>query len=301
MATRLAWVLNLDADLELGAGARYEPTRSVRLAMKPHIERLATSLLGPDDVLVDESSPARSALGLHGRAFCPTARALHLLRRAGADPEAHPSVDVLRRVNSRAFASSLGPTMPGAAFVTALDAARTVLVAKPPVGAAWRVKHAFGMTGRNQRVIRPTSVSEPDLAFVRAGLSRGGVQIEPHVAIDQEYAIHGVIAADGSFRIGALVRQRCDARGAWISTESVASMRETPGDIPDRMREEAHRVAHALSGAGFFGPFGIDAYSYRGPGGETRLQPRSDINARYSMGFAVGFGGTCALRRPGNA
>jgi hypothetical protein len=290
MAARHAWVLNLDADLELGAGAGYEPTRSVRLSMKPHVERLAASLLGPGDVLVDESSPALSAAGLPGRAFCPTARALDVLRRAGADPEPHPSVDVLRRVNSRAFASSLGSTMPGAAFVTALDAARSILVTEPPVGTAWRAKHAFGMTGRNQRVIRP-SVSEPDLAFVRAGLTRGGVQIEPHVAIEGEYAIHGVIAADGSFRIGVLVRQRCDARGAWMSTEPIASSGETLGDIPDRMGEEAHRVAHALSGAGFFGPFGIDAYSYRGPGGESRLQPRSEINARYSMGFAVGFNG----------
>jgi hypothetical protein len=292
MAARLAWVLNLDADLELGAGARYEPTTSVRLAMKPHIERLATSLVGADDLVVDESSPARSALGLPGRAFCPTARALHVLRRAGADPEPHPSVDVLRRVNSRAFASSLGPTMPGAAFVTAPEVALAILVTEPSVGTAWRVKHAFGMTGRNQRVIRRTSVGELDLAFVKAGLARGGVQIEPHVAIDEEYAIHGVIAADGSFRIGVLVRQRCDARGAWISTESIASIRERLGDIPDRMGEEAYRVAHALRGAGFFGPFGIDAYSYRGPGGELRLQPRSEINARYSMGFAVGFDGT---------
>jgi hypothetical protein len=291
MAARRAWVLNLDADLELGAGPGYAPTRSVRLSMKPHIERLATSLLGPDEVLVDESSPALSAVGLPGRAFCPTACALDVLRRAGADPEPHPSVAVLGRVNSRAFASSLGPTMPGAAFVTAPDVARTILVTEPPVGTAWRVKHAFGMTGRNQRVIRPSSVGEPDLAFVRAGLTRGGVQIEPHVAIEEEYAIHGVIAADGSFRIGMLVRQRCDARGAWMSTEPIGASGETLGDIPDRMGEEAHRVAHALSAAGFFGPFGIDAYSYRGPGGEPRLQPRSEINARYSMGFAVGFGG----------
>jgi len=34
MAPRAAWVLNLDADLELGAPAGYTPTNRVRLSMK---------------------------------------------------------------------------------------------------------------------------------------------------------------------------------------------------------------------------------------------------------------------------
>ena len=56
------------------------------------------------------------------------------------------------------------------------------------------------------------------------------------------------------------------------------------------MRVERERVASALRQAGYFGPFGIDGYTYRGPGGAVCLQPRSEINARYSMGFAVGMG-----------
>jgi hypothetical protein len=289
MATRLAWVLNLDADLELGAGDSYRTSGSVRTAMRPHVARLAKSLLGPEDILVDDLSPPAIARGWAGRSFCPTPGAVALLRRAGADPEPHPPVEVLRRVNSRAFASSLGPTMPGAAFVTASSAARAVLDGEPSVGSAWRVKHAFGMAGRNQRVIVPASAREPDLAFVRAGLARGGVQVEPHVAIENEYAIHGSVAADGALRVGRLVRQRCDPRGAWVSTER-ASGSDALGDIPERLAEEARRVGHALASAGFFGPFGIDAYTYRDRKGRLRFQPRSEINARYSMGFAVGFG-----------
>ena len=84
MATRrFAWVLNLDADLELAARHAYTPKRSVREAMRPWRSLLAASLLGPDDVLVDESTPLRSARGLAGRAFCPTPRALAMLVRAG--------------------------------------------------------------------------------------------------------------------------------------------------------------------------------------------------------------------------
>ena len=292
MATRFAWTLNLDADLELAAGARYDLRRSLRLAMKPHIERLAASLLGAGDVLVDDESAPGIAGGLPGRAFCPTPRALAILQRAGAQPEPHPSVDVLRRVNSRAFATALGTTLPGAAFVTELEVARAMLRVEPPEGDAWRVKHAFGMAGRNQRVVTPRRVDDRALGFVQAGLSLGGVQIEPNVRIAQEYAQHGVLGADGSIVLGAPVRQRCDAHGAWLASEPVAVT--DLGDLAARMDEECRRVAGALLAAGYFGPFGVDAFTYGDRAGALRFQPRSEINARYSMGFASGWG------RPGN-
>ncbi|MDP9150037.1 MAG: hypothetical protein M3O36_08875, partial [Myxococcota bacterium] len=219
-----------------------------------------------------------------------------------ADPEPHPALDVLRAVNSRAFAAALGITLPGAAFVTDLDVARAMLRAEPALCTSWRVKHAFGMAGRNQRVVVPSAVDERDLRFVEAGLARGGVQVEPNVVIESEYAIHGLIAEDGSFQLGALVRQRCDRHGAWMRSDRVdpaEALRDHPvREIAVVLREEARRVARALFGAEFFGPFGIDAYSYRGGDGAPCLQPRSEINARYSMGFATGFGGVPLTRPP---
>jgi hypothetical protein len=287
MAAPVAWVLNLDADLELGSDPNYEPRKSVLRAMQPHLARLAESLLGAADLVVDSASVPGCAAGFVGRAFCPTPRALRILQRAGATPEAHPGVEVLRRANSRAFASSLGPTLPDAAFVTDPAIAGSILDRAPAIGAAWRVKHAFGMTGRNQRVIAVSSTDESDGAFVRAGLARGGVQIEPNIAIESEYAIHGLLAPDRTLRVGRLVRQYCDARGAWQRTEraSDAACRE----IGDRMTAEADRVGRALARIGFFGPFGVDAYRYRDSKNALALQPRSEINARYCMGFAVGF------------
>ncbi|MDP9035562.1 MAG: hypothetical protein M3O50_12220 [Myxococcota bacterium] len=290
----VAWVLNLDADLELGAARGYEPKKNVRLAMQAHGVQLAGALLGAGDVLVDERAPEGSAAGLLGRAFCPTPRAIALLRRAGADPEPGPALDILRRVNSRAFASALGMTLPGAAFVIDLEVARAILRGQPPLGTGWRVKHAFGMAGRNQRVVVPGALAKRDAAFIEAGLARGGVQVEPNVVIESEYAIHGLIVEDGSFQLGAPVRQWCDRNGAWIASERIDPA-EALGDHSVReilvaLRAEAQHVARALVGAEFFGPFGVDAYSYRGADGALCFQPRSDINARYSMGFATGFG-----------
>jgi len=265
--------------------------------MQPHVERLATTLLGQGEVLVDETSPPMVVRGLVGRAFCPTPRALAILTRAGAIPEPHPSVDVLRRVNSRAFSASLGASLPGAAFVTSEPEARATLATAPPVGHAWRVKHAFGMTGRNQRVVSPGTEDAADLAFVLAGLARGGVQIEPQVTIREELARHGFLHRDGSLDVGALVVQTCDARGAWLSTERVPVHSDAYVALATTLLDEVTHVGGALFRAGYFGPFGVDAFTYEDRDGGTRLQRRSEINARYSMGFPVGFGAPPAPRR----
>lgn len=304
---RLAWVLNLDADLELAGGRGYTPKRSVREAMRSFVPRLAASLLGPEDLLVDESTAPGSARGFVGRAFCPTPRALELLVRAGAEPEAHPPAAVLRRVNSRAFCSALGPMLPAAILAVDLETACATLGREPPplsLGGAWRIKRAFGMSGRGQRIVASGALGDADLAFVRAGLAEGGVQIEPNVAIAQEYALHGLLAQDGSLELGSLVAQRCDARGAWLSTEAVAlgdSASASDRAIAERLRQQAMRVGAALSLEAYFGPFGIDAFTYGGEHAELQLHPASEINARYSMGFAVGFpSSNRGLRGPGD-
>lgn len=287
-----AWVLNLDADLELGArGSPYAPSRRVLAAMLAWRSQLARGLLAPEDVLVDETSPPGSAAGRAGRAFCITPRARALLERAGALAEPHPDVGVLTRVNGREFCASLGETLPGATFVTDEATARALLTRPPPRGfRAWRVKRAFGMAGRGQRVIDP-GLSLHDWRFLQAGLKRGGVAIEPHADVVTEYAQHGKIAPSGATRFGAIVVQRCDARGAWLSTTrlSAAELRAFP--FAAQLRAEAERVAAALHAEGYFGPFGIDAYTYRAGTNELGFNPRSEINARYSMGFACGFGG----------
>jgi hypothetical protein len=97
-----------------------------------------------------------------------------------------------------------------------------------------------------------------------------------------------MLGEGGSLELGALVEQRCDARGAWLSTERIASGAEDA--IAASLSEQGRRVGRALHEAGYFGPFGIDAYTYRDELGDLHLQPLSEINARYSMGFATGYG-----------
>jgi len=272
----LAWVLNLDADLELAEERSYTPRAAVLRAVAESLPS-ARALLGPEDVLVDDVR----ARGRVGRAFCPTRNALAALVAAGVTPEPHPSHAVLRRVNDRAFCASLGQTM-GGTFVRSVDEALAWLASRPPVGEAWRAKRAFGMAGRGQWRFRPGGASSSaDFAFLRSA-APGGLQIEPDVSLVRELSRHGWLAPSGDLRLGRLVEQTCDAHGRWRSS------RPAGDDVPGVTRE-LERVAEALHAAGYFGPFGVDAFFYRS-GSAIELQPRSEINARYSMGFAVGFG-----------
>ena len=50
----------------------------------------------------------------------------------------------------------------------------------------------------------------------------------------------------------------------------------------------AERSAEALRAVAYFGPFGIDAYRYE-LDGRARFCALSEVNARYTMGFAVGY------------
>ena len=177
--------------------------------------------------------------------------------------------------------------MDGASFVTDTRVAEEILEAPPPIGDGWRVKRAFGMTGRGHRVIAAASgISDADRAFLRASMDLGGVQIEPNVVVVTEYAIHGMLGADRSLVLGDVVVQRCDARGSWIATEPLD---DPPADVAAGLDAQARLVSGALGDAGYFGPFGIDAFTYRDAGGGERFRPRSEVNARYTMGFAVGF------------
>jgi hypothetical protein len=314
----IAWVLNLDADLELAAlarGRRYMPSHAVLEAMEPHVLCLTATLVEPGDVVVDPRASRDSARGRTGRAFCPTPSAIAILERAGAEIEDHPTAAILREVNSRAFSAALGQTLAGASFVRALDEAREVLAHTPPVGTGhWRLKRAHGMAGRGQRVVTPvrsstgfpastgfpgsTSVHDADLAFARSALEEGGLQIEPNVDIVTELGRHAILTREGTLSLGRLVRQECDTRGQWQRTVPV-----TTGELEglaaiDQAIEAAMRdTATGLHRAGYFGPFGVDAYTWRQADGAVAIQPRSEINARYTMGFAVGFGKADVVER----
>lgn len=281
---RRAWVLNFDAEFELARPKSYTPRKSVRAAVRQHRAR-ALHLLGPDDVLVDEGDELPEELeGLAGRAFCPTPRALSLLRAAGAVPEPAPSLEILRRVNDRRFCAALGQALPGALFVDDVPSAAAA-VAAPSIGEGWLLKRSFGTAGRECRRVPSGPLEGANLAWLQASFRLGGVEVEPCVRPTVEYCTHGHVAPSGALRIGAATVQECDARGVWQRTRRVRSGELSP-DEAARLHDATRRAAEALAAAGYFGPFGMDGYRYEARAGGGFV-PVGDINARYTMGWTM--------------
>src|SRR4051812_13097270 len=124
MAVSRAWVLNLDAEEELARPAGYSPSRAV-LARCLALSESLRPLLGPGDLVIAQNAPPSLQGGNYvGRAWCPTPRALQTLSRAGVRPPPAPGVEVLRKVNHRAFCAALGQGLPGARYVYTLGALR---------------------------------------------------------------------------------------------------------------------------------------------------------------------------------
>ncbi len=289
MVARHAWILNFDADDELASPIGYTPSRAVAARAADLASRVGP-LLGPEDRAIDpEHVVPGSAAGLAGRAWCPTPRALRALGRAGAILPAAPELAVLRRVNQRRFCAELGPTLPGAEHAGDLDAVRRAVAGASPSG-HWLLKRAFGFAGRGRLRVHAGALDAHALRWIEAALAKGdGLGVEPWVERAGDFALHGFVDRDRALWLGTPTQQICDGRGAWVGTSTCppGALARAESEALARAAEEA---AEALARAGYFGPFGVDAFRWRDPAGGLRFNPRCEINARYSMGWATGMG-----------
>lgn len=294
MARTSAWFLNFDADEELSSPAGYTPRRAV-MERFAGLAEAAAGLMRSGDIVVPEGAPPgflKNFGNRVGRAFCPTPRALKALARSGAIVLTAPSLELLRAVNHRSFSATLGQTLPGAKFVRTLEELEEVIAGPSPTG-KFLAKRPFGFAGRGRRVldaIRGGRIEDSARAFLEASLRAGeGLQVEPLVERSGDFALHGFVARSGEVSFGAVTRQICDATGAWKG-----SARAEAGDLSAEERRaleaEAEIAAQNLRAAGYFGPFGIDAFRWIDEKGRPRFNPRCEINARYSMGWPVGMG-----------
>lgn len=287
--TRYGWVLNLDAELELARGRPgYVAPRKLTEQLRVH-GASSRALLGPFDVELGVEGPPLAAelrAGLTGRAWCPTPLAISTLRRHGLEPEPHPPAEVLRRVNHRRFAHELGGGLDGQAYVTQRRDLARVLGDLDDPSRRWLMKRPLGFAGRGQlRVIGP--LTEKQWSWVERSLETDGLVIEPLVEPTVELSLHGFVSPRGAYELGRLCVQDVSERGAFRGVRLAE-----PTELEDAERraveERASRCAQALGAAGYFGPFGIDAYRYRHQG-KAGFCALSELNARYTLGFVTGF------------
>jgi hypothetical protein len=287
MGARIAWVLNLGGEAEL-EDPRHEASAAVRGRRQALYSRLG-SLVRPGDVVVEDASARGSAGGAMGRAWLPTPRAIATLERAGAKVAPAPPYEVLRAVNDRRFSLQLGPTLPGQRCVTTIDEIVAAFSGPSPAG-NWLLRRPHGFAGRGRRRVRVDEVLGAARGWIEASLrSFGALVAEPWVDREADFGLHGYLTAAGALVLGQPTRQEMAPDGAWMGSAPVR-----PGDLgvdETALLESAVRGAGvSLRAAGYFGPFGVDAFRWRDEHGRLQFNPRCEINARYSMGWAVGMG-----------
>jgi hypothetical protein len=282
MTPRFAWVLNLDAELELARGRPgYVPQRKLLAQLAEHGSG-SRRLLGPTDVLLEDGAKIPAA-GLTGRAWCPTPMALAKLRAFGVTPEPCPDASVLRRVNHRLFAHELGGGLPGQAYVRSREQLIRELAGYTE---RWLLKRPLSFAGRGQlRVIGP--LSDKQWTWVDASFERDGLLLEPLVQPTFELSLHGFVWRDARYRLGRICVQAVSERGAFQGVR-LAQPSELSGVETDALHERADSAARALASAGYFGPFGIDGYRYARSDRQA-FCALGELNARYTLGFATGF------------
>jgi hypothetical protein len=282
MAAGIAWLLNLDADLELQDPARYHASRLNAERVKELAAGIA-DLIAPDDLILDPASPQRPPGHLTILAFCPTPSALRRIEQLGLPVPPAPASSILRQVNDRAFCAALGHGLAHSCFARDMTTLEQHLVQPSPTG-SYVIKRAFSFAGREQRRVHDGLLDASTRGFCLRSVGRGeGVQIEPWVERLADFGRYGYLTRDGALLIGSTRELRCDPMGRFVGMSTASA--HVSDDEDRSLAAEVKRTAAALTAAGYFGPFGIDAFRYRTPAGGIDFNPRCEINARFTMGY----------------
>jgi hypothetical protein len=280
----IAWVLNLEADLELADPDGFAPSpRLLELAIQQGRKFLAIAgenTAGARHVALERTDAYDVCLS-----WCPTPRARGAAAARGTRLPDAPPIDVLREVNHRSFAAALGIELPGAGFARSMPELDAMLSGSS-AGDGWLLKRPLGFSGRGRkRVSGP--VLDGDRRWAKASMEQYGIglAVEPFVAIEAEFALHGWLGRDKTCLRGEPSRLVCATDGAWLTTRT-DGVRLASAEAR-ALHAAFELAAEALLHADYFGPFAIDAFRWRDARG-AHFHPLGEINARYTMGWFAG-------------
>ncbi len=278
------WLLNFDAEEELAKPSA--PRTIPALDEKRAALALAVAdLLAPGDVYFGDTLPAGNR---HiGMAWMMTDRARTLLRSHGVLPVDAPRMEVLKHANSRQFSFGLGLGLPGASYVRHMGELETA-IENPSIGSGWLCKRPFGFAGRGRQRLDMGSLKNAARSWCESALRDGpGLEVVPYVHVLAEFGLHGYLAADGTLTRGEPTALESDRKGQWVSSR-LATLDELSHNERTALIAAFDVVAPALTRTGYFGPFGIDAFRYKDVAGVEGFCALSEVNARYTMGWAKG-------------
>ncbi len=225
-------------------------------------------------------------------AWCETLQvaALRKLPREPIDAPLHEllwhlptaSPEVVETVHHRAFhlrvAEELGCALPGARMIESVSELDSVTCS------SWVVKAPLSASGRSRYIERNgPALSDPKArrTVERLFEKHGPLLFEPWMDRTADFGCSALLMPQ--LRIVGFHRQAVDIKGQFVGID-------LPAEVPERMQEVVEGAAAALQRAGYVGPFGIDAWEYRKPGGTPdglAFHPLGEINARMTFGLVA--------------
>jgi hypothetical protein len=196
-----------------------------------------------------------------------------------------PSPSVVAAVHHRAFhlqvAERLGCALPGARMVESLTE-----LDRLPLPRSWVVKAPLSASGRSRYIERNgPALSDPKArrTVERLFERHGPLLFEPWMDRVADFGVSAILTGT-DLRIVGIHGQQVDRKGQFAGIDLQPDL--TEGDR-DHLLETVEAVGAALRRAGYVGPFGIDAWSYRNEDGTVVLNPLGEINARMTFGLVA--------------
>jgi hypothetical protein len=198
-----------------------------------------------------------------------------------------PEPAVVAAVHHRAFhlqvAEEIGCALPGSRMVESLPELDRILRDGPR---SWVVKAPLSASGRSRYIER----NGPALADPKARRTverlferHGPLLFEPWMDRVADFGVSALLTGS-ELRIVGVHRQRVDRKGQFLGIELDSGLSEK---ARARLMETTESVAESLRRAGYAGPFGIDAWTYRKDDGSIALNPLGEINARMTFGLVA--------------
>jgi hypothetical protein len=217
-----------------------------------------------------------------------------------------PPPDAVREVHDKAFAHGVSQEerlVPAAlrGLVAVLDASELERADE----AVERIQghlNAWPTWTRGEFTLKPRQGSSgrvagsggrADTPELRGALPRlvrqGGALLEPWLRRRRDLSVQLYVAPDGALTLLGTLTQELSESGAYRGHRGALDYRArvvSESEYEDALLDAAVSVARAAHARGFYGPCGVDALSFEGPGG-VELRPVLEFNARFTTGTVL--------------
>ena len=219
-----------------------------------------------------------------------------------------PAPGVVARIHDKAFACEVAfregrvpPLLRECSFVfepsdlTAPDAPARIEAALAcwPAWARQRftLKPRFGSSGRGRVAGRDGRADDPALVAALPRLAGcGGALLEPWLERVEDLSAQMYLDPTGGVTLLGTTRPVLAPSGVYRGQRGYLGDKGrivSGSDYDEDLREAAVAVAAAARERGFWGPCGLDAFSFRDTRGTTHLRPVVEFNARFTLGIVA--------------